>query len=135
MTGATVMDASVLIAVVEPTDVHHARAVALMTALGPKAMTVHPLTLAEVLVGAVRKGNGPQVAAAVGAAGVSTQPGDVVTPLAVATTRVESGLRLPDAIVLATAQALGADLATFDATLAARALRAGTSTRPGPGVP
>jgi len=132
MSSMTVLDASVLIAAVEPADMHHAQAVALMTSLGPQGMTVHPLTLAEVLVGAVRRGNGPQVAAAVAAAGVTTQRGDVVTPLAVAATRVESGLRLPDAVVLATAQTLGADLATFDDLLAARAAKTGTGVVPGP---
>ncbi|MCL2466209.1 MAG: PIN domain-containing protein [Micrococcales bacterium] len=125
MTGTTVLDASVLIAALEPSDAHHRRAVALMTSLGPQTMTVHPLTLAEVLVGAVRKNVGAKAQAAVGAAGVTTQPGDVVAPVAIATTRADSGLRIPDAIVLATAQALGADLATFDTVLADRATKAG----------
>jgi len=121
----TVLDASVLIAAVEPTDAHHARAVQIMTASGAGGMAVHLLTLAEVLVGAVKNGVGPQVEAAVAAAGVVTVPGDTVSALAVATTRAVSGLKLPDAVVLATAQTLGADLATFDTTLAAQASAAG----------
>jgi predicted nucleic acid-binding protein len=113
------LDASVLIAATEPSDMHHTQAVAIMTAAAPGSMLIHPLNLAEVLVGGVRKGVGEQLREAIVAAGVVTTSGDVAEPLSIATVRVDTRLKLPDAVLLATAQALEADLATFDESLAA----------------
>ncbi|MDR0594641.1 MAG: type II toxin-antitoxin system VapC family toxin [Bifidobacteriaceae bacterium] len=118
---SVVLDANVLIAATEPNDPHHRRAVEAMTAAAPGTMAVHPLTLAEVLVGGVRQGRGPELKTAIEAAGVVILSGDVVDPLVIAAVRHDTGLKLPDAVVLATAQALGVDLLTFDLALRARA--------------
>ncbi|MDR1186129.1 MAG: PIN domain-containing protein [Bifidobacteriaceae bacterium] len=118
MSTPVILDASVLIAATEPGDAHHREAARLMTAAEPRTMLVHPLTLAEVLVGGIRRGAGEHLQAAIAAAGVATTSGDAVSPLDIAIVRRATGLKLPDAVVAATAQALGADLATFDTALA-----------------
>jgi predicted nucleic acid-binding protein len=119
--GQLVLDASLLIAAMEPADAHHRQAQALMAAAGPHSMRAHWLTMAELLVGAMRCGRAEAVESAVAAAGVRPAGDGVVSAMAAAGVRAATGLKLPDAVVLATAQALGAGLATFDATLATRA--------------
>jgi predicted nucleic acid-binding protein len=130
MTGRLVLDASVLIAATEPSDAHHPEAAQIMTAAAPGAMFVHPLTLAEVLVGGVRTGAGQELRAPVAAAGGVTASGDAADPLDIAAVRHAAGLRLPDAVVLATAQVLDASLATFDVRLARAARDLGISVEP-----
>ncbi|MDR0365504.1 MAG: type II toxin-antitoxin system VapC family toxin [Bifidobacteriaceae bacterium] len=120
-----VLDASVLIAATEIGDANHTRAQAIMAGAGSDAMVVHPLTLAEVLVGAVRAGAGAAFQQSVATAGVTCLSGDVIGPLEIATVRAESGLKIPDAVVLATAEALGGSLATLDGALADRAAARG----------
>jgi len=122
-----VVDASVVIAATEPGDGHHGRAAQILRQGHPGSLTMHPVTLAEVLVGAVRVGRGQPYLEALLATGLTVQSGDIVAPLRLAAARAESGLKMPDAVVLATAQVLGADLASFDNTLAARARLAGLS--------
>lgn len=50
------LDASVLIGHLTPHDAHHAAATEILLNAAPGSMLVHPLTLAEVLVGGVRVG-------------------------------------------------------------------------------
>jgi predicted nucleic acid-binding protein len=93
-------------------------------------MTIHPLTLSEVLVGGVRQGRGHALRSAIAAAGVTTESGDLVDPLILAEVRAHTSLSMPDAVVLASARALGAALATFDDRLRSRAAEAGLTVRP-----
>ena len=121
-----VADASFLIALLNPIEHHHGVAATLL-AEGNHKVLVHPVTLAEVLVGVVPTGREASLLADFVSAGVSPAPADVVDALAIARVRSESGLKMPDAIVLATALALSAGLATFDIRLRSAAQRRGVS--------
>jgi predicted nucleic acid-binding protein len=129
MAKVIVVDASVVVAATEPGDIHHRRAVEFLAATPPEELFIHPLTLAEVLVGGVRQSQGQALAKAITAAGLTT-PAMEPTPLQLATVRVTTGLKMPDAVVVATAQTLGASIATFDLDLAKKATAVGVPIAP-----
>jgi predicted nucleic acid-binding protein len=114
VTQAAVVDASVLIAYLDPNDVHHADAVEALVAVDQ--LTVHPLTLAEVLVHPTRQGVAATVLATLTAIGLVVSPLPI-DPLALARLRVKSGLKMPDCVVVATATAHGLMVLTFDERL------------------
>jgi predicted nucleic acid-binding protein len=110
-----VVDASVLIAYLDPNDAHHAAAVEVLAAAVPP-MLVHPVTAAEVLIAAVRQGIADEVWADLLAIGVEVDetPTD---PLQLACLRAETGCRMRDCCVLATAANHDSFVATFDERL------------------
>lgn len=116
-----VMDASVLIAHLNPGDPHHDAATAILLAGTPGRMLAHTITLAEVLVGGVRVGQGASMLDDLRAAGIVAAPHDDGEPLRLAELRANSGLKLPDCCVLDVAIHHQASLATFDDALAAAA--------------
>jgi predicted nucleic acid-binding protein len=124
MAGVIILDASVVIAFLEPADVHHDDAVGIF-ARGPEPLVMHELTLAEVLVAPARAGRDEALLSDLYRIGV--RPAVFEAPLAplLARLRVRTGLKMPDACVLATALQFAhegeARLATFDARLAAAA--------------
>ena len=71
-----VLDASVLIAHLNPVDSHHAPATAILLAATPGSTIVHTVTMAEVLVGGVRVGRGAAMRDDLRAAGVDVAPYD-----------------------------------------------------------
>jgi predicted nucleic acid-binding protein len=117
------LDASVLIAHLNPADTHHQVATALLVTGTPRQMLVHALTLAEVLVGGVRIGRAASMRDDLYAAGISLAPHDEAEPLRLAELRATTGLKLPDCCVLAVALQHHATLATFDDALATAARR------------
>lgn len=119
------LDASVLIAHLNNTDPHHRAAVDILLAGTPGRMLVHRITLAEVLVGGVRIGQGVTMRDALVAAGIRTASHDDDEPLRLAELRAATGLKLPDCCVLDVAIRQRASLATFDATLMAHAAKHG----------
>ncbi|ACZ30047.1 PilT protein domain protein [Xylanimonas cellulosilytica DSM 15894] len=126
MARVIVVDANVVIAASSPGHVHHDDAVRLAFTAGSTGMCLHPLTLAEVLVGPARSGVQHEARRALAAAGFRLAPEDPA-PEDVALVRARTSLRMPDAVVLATAQALDADLATFDNRLAREARAIGVA--------
>ena len=120
-----VVDASVVIALLDRGDAHHENARALAEAHAADGFLIHPVTLTEVLVGAVRNGRGTQRLAELTAIGIQTTHHDPNEPLFLAELRVMSGLPLPDCCVLAAALRAGALIATFDARLARAAISSG----------
>lgn len=125
-----VLDASVLIAHLNSTDVHHDVATALLVAAAPGTMLVHTVSLAEVLVGGVRIGRGSSMRDAIRAMGIAVAANDDDEPLRLAELRATSGLKLPDCCVLDAAIRHQAALATFDDRLAETARRYGVSVEP-----
>jgi predicted nucleic acid-binding protein len=115
------IDASVLIAHLNPADPHHHAATHILLAAGPGQMLVHSITLAEVLVGGVRVGQGLSMRNDLYAAGIALAPSDDEEALRLAELRVATGLKLPDCCVLDVAIRNRAGLATFDKVLAAEA--------------
>ena len=57
-----VLDASVLVAHLNPADAHHQSAAGILLAGTPGRMLVHTITLAEILVAGVRIGQGASLA-------------------------------------------------------------------------
>lgn len=123
------LDASVMIAVLDGSDPHFPAAKELLAASTAERLVAHRLTLSEALVQAVRAGRGPDVAAALRALGIEAV--DVLDdPLELAQMRAGSGLKTPDSCVLLAAHRAGATLATFDARLAAAARMIGVPVAP-----
>jgi predicted nucleic acid-binding protein len=125
-----VLDASVLIAHLNPADAHHVDATGLLLNAPPGSLLVHSMTLAEVLVGGARIGSGAQMRKDLMATGIRITPHDQDEPLRLAELRVTTGLKLPDCCVLDAAISNSASVATFDRALAAAAVRHGVSVHP-----
>lgn len=112
-----VLDASVLIAQLDESDLHHLAAISLLEELdGP--MGASPVTIAESLVGPARRGAAEQIRQGITDLGV--EPIDLAgdAPVRLAVLRAETGLRLPDCCVLLAAQQTGGAVLTFDDRLA-----------------
>jgi predicted nucleic acid-binding protein len=120
-----VLDASVVIAFLERTDALHADAVSLLERLVDDEFVLHPLTYAEILVGAVRADSVDTIVSVLDALEVEVFPLDRDGAQALASARARSGLKMPDACVLSLATDLGSPLATFDDRLARAAKSAG----------
>ena len=110
-----VVDASVLIAFLEPSDVHHVAAVEMLADAAPP-LAVHPVTAAAVLVSPLRNGVADAVWADLLAIGVELDD-TPMDPLQLARLRVDTGCKLPDCCVLASEDAHGVPVATFDERL------------------
>ncbi len=121
-----ILDASALIAFLDPSDALHARAVRSLAQLGPRPLGLSPVTHAEVLVGPTRVGTLQRTTTALAALGVSeiALPHDAASRLA--RLRVDTRLKLPDCCVILAAQQIAGALLTFDGALAASARDLGT---------
>lgn len=115
-----VADASFLIALGDPEDAHHPAASRLRRNIEGRVLLLHPLTLAECLVGPARTGRLDQAEEAWRSATVVVDF-DPTSPARLARRRAATGLRLPDVIVLDTALVHGAEVATFDERVAVAA--------------
>ena len=114
-----VADASWVVALRDPSDRHHRRAVAVNYQIAGEIALLHPVTLAECLVAPARLGVVDEASARLHAA-FDIDVVDPGAPLRWAKLRAETRLRLPDAIVLDTAVNRHARaIATFDGQLGA----------------
>lgn len=121
-----VLDATVLIAHLAGDDVHADRALAILDT--EEELAIHPLTLAECLVGPARVHRDDEALEAIDRLGIEQLPFDTQQPLALARLRASTSLKLPDCCVLAAAIEAGARLATFDDKLARIARERGVET-------
>lgn len=110
-----VVDASVLIAFLDPSDIHHARAVEILGDVMPP-LFVHPITAAELLVAPMRNGVADLVWNDLVAIGVEIDR-TPIDPFQLARLRSSTGLKMPDCCVLTIAAARSATVATFDERL------------------
>jgi predicted nucleic acid-binding protein len=120
-----VADASWVIALRDPVDPHHESAWQLNLHEIDTTMLLHPVTLAECLVGPAKMS---ELESSVRLLRQSFEivDVDVDAPIRWAELRAAGGLRLPDAIVLDTALHFGATaIATFDHRLASAAAERG----------
>ena len=112
-----VADASWVVALRDPSDRHHSRAVAVNYEIGSENSLLHPVTLAECLVAPARLGVLDEASVRLQAA-FDIDIVDPGAPLRWAKLRAETRLRLPDVIVLDTALNRRARaVATFDEQL------------------
>lgn len=112
-----VLDASMMIAVLDPHDVHFASARNMFRAHPSELKVAHRLTMAESLVLGARAGVTAAVAAAIASLGVELLD-ELDDPRELAEVRAHTSLKLPDACLLLAARRSGASLATFDKRLA-----------------
>jgi predicted nucleic acid-binding protein len=122
-----ILDASVLIGLMDSSDPHHATAVDDVETAdhAGRSLQTPASAYSETLVAFARADRVPEARAAVAGMGITVTPlTAVIAERAAALRAMHSGLRLPDALVLATARELDADLLTYDQRLAQIARRA-----------
>lgn len=113
-----VLDASVVIALLDAGDVHNAAASNLLAGAGTTNLGISPVTLAEVLVGPTRAGRADEVRSLLHGIELEEIPWGPDAASRLATLRVMTGLKLPDCcVLLAVEQTRAESLATFDERL------------------
>lgn len=117
--GEVALDASVAIGFLEPTDAHHRRAVEAMRACRYERLSIAASAYSETLVRPLAAGIAARVEQFFDRYRIEVVIVDrEVAREAAALRATYGGLRLPDALVLATARARDARLLTFDENLA-----------------
>ncbi|MGH2927367.1 MAG: type II toxin-antitoxin system VapC family toxin, partial [Solirubrobacteraceae bacterium] len=98
-----VLDASVLIALLDPADAHHQAARAALETYADDDLRVPAHTLAEALVHPARARKEGEARQLIGALEIAIDPVDEEVAIAAAKLRARhgSGMRMPDALVLA----------------------------------
>lgn len=118
--GSLILDASVLIGLLDDADAHHQRAVDDVEAADEASteLIAPASAYSEAMVAFARVDRISDAREAIAAMGIRVSPLDARTAERAAELRARySGLRLPDAIVLATAHELGGSLLTYDERL------------------
>ncbi len=116
-----ILDASVLIGLLDTADAHHSRAVTDVEAadLAGHTLVAPASAYSEALVAFARAGRLADARDAIAAMGISVAPLTAAMAERAAELRADHNrLRLPDAIVLACARELAAALLTYDDRLA-----------------
>jgi len=124
--GSLILDASVLIGLLDTADAHHARAVddVERADLSGATLVTPASAYSEALVAFARVGRLGDARAALAGMGIEVVTLNATTAERAAELRARHrGLRLPDAMVLATARRLEGDLLTYDDRLARAAAR------------
>lgn len=119
--GALILDANVLIGLLDAGDAHHERAIADVEAadLAARALVLPASAYSEVLVAFARADRTAEARRTIAAVGITVEPLDADTAARAAELRARHRhLRLPDAMVLAAATPAGRDLLTYDTRLA-----------------
>jgi predicted nucleic acid-binding protein len=129
--GALILDASVLIGLLDTADAHHASAVNDTEAadLAGQQLLVPASAYSEALVAFARAARVDEAREAIAAMGIKVTP--LTTAIAEHAAELRARherLRLPDAIVLATARELGGGLLSYDHRLAQLASEHHTET-------
>jgi predicted nucleic acid-binding protein len=109
-----VVDASVIIALLDANDAHHARAAEVLDDVRDP-LAASALTIAEVLVGPASAGRLAAARSALATLEIAAVPIDADAAPRLAELRVQTGLKLPDCSVLLAAEIVAAStLVTFD---------------------
>lgn len=122
--GPLILDASVLIGLLDRADAHHERAVADVETAdrGGRALIVPASAYSEALVAFARAGRLADARVSIVAMGVEVAPLTGAMAERAAELRAGRGnLRLPDAMVLACAREMSGELLTYDDRLASDA--------------
>jgi len=117
------VDAGVLIALLDPWDVHHSAAKDVFE-VGSRYL-VHPVNLAEALINPEREGQALEAFEDLRRFGVTPTTLGPNEPLILARLRAEHRLTMPDACALAVAVGNDIPLVTFDKKLASAASKRG----------
>ena len=112
-----VLDANVVIALLDEDDGSHERARDLIDDHEWDEFCTSAVTLGEMLVRPAERGHAERERGTVERLGVAVLPVTSSTALAAARVRASRRVQMPDAIILVTARATGGQLATFDRKL------------------
>lgn len=112
------LDASLLIAHLNPRDAHHQAATDLLREAGARTLLIHSINLAEILVAGVKVDRGQEMLEDLRTMGVTVADRVDGEAMRLARLRVETRLKLPDCCALDAAMTTGSTLATFDRALA-----------------
>ena len=123
-----VVDASVLIAHLEPTDPHHERATRLLLAHQADEFAASVISLAEIYVGAARANRMADIERAIARLRVTAVSLPATAARRLAEIWATTNLKLPDCCVIHAAEQHHATVATFDSALADQARRLNLST-------
>jgi predicted nucleic acid-binding protein len=123
-----ILDASVLIAHLDGSDRHHAKARNLLETNSGESLGASPITLAETLVSPARADRLGDAQAALQRLGVQELPLREGAPGRLAEMRAEVGLKMPDCCVLLAAQDHEGIVASFDSDLLTAARKLGLRT-------
>ena len=118
MAGVVVLDAGALIALFDSKDSHHEWALKMFVDTAGDELVMSSLTYAEVLVRPLREGRADLFESSVGGLGISLASIEATDARPLAALRTETNLKMPDAVVLATAIHNDSHIATTDAGLA-----------------
>jgi predicted nucleic acid-binding protein len=124
--GPLILDASVLIGLLDTSDPHHLSAVDVVETAdqAERSLRTPASAYSEALVAFARADRVRDARQSVAGMGITVTPLTSVIAERAAGLRAEHDrLRLPDALVLATAQELGGDLLTYDERLSRIAQR------------
>jgi len=119
--GALILDASVLIGLLDVADAHHRNAVDAVEAAdhAERALVAPASGYSEALVAFARAGRARDAREAVASMGITVAPLTATMAEHAAELRVLHGrLRLPDAMILACVRALDGELLSYDQRLA-----------------
>jgi predicted nucleic acid-binding protein len=120
--AALVLDASVLIGLLDTADAHHERSIDAVEAADRtgRQLLVPASAYSEALVAFARAGRIDDAREAIASMGISVTPlNEAIAERSAELRARHERLRLPDAIVLATARELGGHLLSYDQRLAA----------------
>jgi predicted nucleic acid-binding protein len=120
-----VLDASVLIAYLNGSDRHHAKAKSLLEALSSEPWGASSVTLAETLVYPARAGRLEEAEAALVGLDLQELLSGGGAPGRMAEMRADMGIKMPDCCVLLAAQNNDATVASFDVGLLSAARKLG----------
>ena len=123
MAGIVVLDAGVLIALHSSEDPHHKWALQMFSDTISFELAMSALTYSEALVHPTKAGKELQFEKSVKGLGIEIKGIGPDEAREIASQRVRSGLKMPDAVVLALAARLKGSIATSDKALAAAARR------------
>lgn len=128
MAGVITLDANVLIALLDATDVHHDWAVQFFLDHADAELSVSSLTFAEFLVYPTRAGTVTGVLTTLSTLQLDVEPLSELDAVPLAQLRASTRLKMPDAVVMHTARTRGGMLATTDAALTRAARDLGVPT-------
>ena len=116
-----VLDTGILIAFANPDDAHHRGATRFLSEFSGEPFSVTPITLAEALIHPVRGDIVGETLKVLMPLGLDVEDMREHDAVSLARVRAATGLKMPDALVIHTAERYGGSVATTDARLAAAA--------------
>ena len=120
-----ILDANVLIAAFDGSDIHHEWAITLLKDTVSEELMISSLTYAEILVAPIRADRLKEFRKGIDSLGFRIVDINSEDALEIASLRAETGLKMPDVIVLHAALTHSASLASADAALTRKAAALG----------